>query len=193
MRFYFLFIFNFSLLIACFSQTNEEVQQHKTGSGGVSAQVYPAGYIIAVYVDLSRTTKTSFLIRTGWNFIDRKDFSHYNDHEEGNGIGMGVSYRRHFFLHKGEIMAAINTDVWNEWIDWENNIGQINQASGKTYTLVLQPWLETGYFTGVNKSSLKYGITAGFGREINVVTDGKDVGQGWILSGLLHLQYLIKK
>jgi len=129
------------------------------------------------------------LIRAGVNLIERKDYSQYNDHEDGYGLGASIGYRRHFFLHHGQIIAAFNMDLWNEWINWENNIGEPDQSTGKTYTLVLQPWLETGYLTGINKSSLQYGITAGFGREINVITDGNDVAQGWILSLLLHFQY----
>ncbi len=82
-----------------------------------------------------------------------------------------------------------NLDVWNMWIDWKNNIGQPNQTQGRTYTLVLQPWLEAGYFIPVNKSPIEIGITTGFGREINVITNGKPVGQGWIGSVSLVVQF----
>jgi len=131
------------------------------------------------------------LLRAGCNLIERHDYSDVNDHEAGFGLGASIGYRKHIPLKKGEIMAAINTDLWNEWINWENNLGFTGETTGQTYTLVLQPWLQTGYFTKPNKRSLQYGLTAGFGREINVITDGQEVAQGWIGSILLHLQYRI--
>ena len=62
-------------------------------------------------------------------------------------------------------------------------------TSGTTYTLVVQPWLEAGYFFNLKNSSSQIGITSGFGREINAISDGKDVAQGWIAS--VSVQYLI--
>jgi hypothetical protein len=172
------------------SQTQEATAEHNPTAFGISAQVYPAGIIATINVDKFISEKTSLMFRAGVNLIERQDFSEVNDHEDGFGIGASVGYRKHFPLKKGQILAAFNTDVWNEWIDWENDMSPIDETSGTTYTLVLQPWLETGYFTGVNKSSLQYGLTAGFGREINVITDGREVAQGWILSLLLHFQYI---
>ena len=175
-----------------YSQTQEPATEHKTTAFGISAQFYPAGIIATINVDKFISEKSSLLFRAGVNLIERQDFSEVNDHEAGFGLGASFGYRKHFPLKKGHILAAFNTDVWNEWIDWENDISPIDETSGSTYTLVLQPWLETGYFTGVNKSSLQYGLTAGFGREINVITDGREVAQGWILSLLLHFQYIFK-
>jgi len=162
----------------------------KSSSYGASVQFYPAGIIATLDIDKFYSPKSSLLLRAGCNLIERHDFSDVNDHESGFGLGASIGYRKHFLLKKGEIIVALNTDVWNEWIDWENDIG-FDEISGQTYTLVLQPWLQTGYFTKVNKSSLQYGITAGFGREINVITDGREVAQGWIGSILLHFQYKV--
>jgi len=174
------------------SQTQEATAKNNPTAFGLSAQVYPAGIIATINMDKFMSEKSSMMFRVGVNLIERQDFSEVNDHEDGFGIGASIGYRKHFPLKKGQILAAFNTDVWNEWIDWENNISPIDETSGTTYTLVLQPWLETGYFTGVNKSSLQYGLTAGFGCEINVITDGREVAQGWILSLLLHFQYIFK-
>lgn len=179
-----LFIFTFHL---SYSQSSPAKTNAK--SFGVSAQFYPAGIIGTITMDKFITETSSLFFRTGVNLIERKDYSPVNDYENGNGLGVSAGYRKHFFLHKGQILAAFNLDVWNEWIHWANNFGQPDESSGITYTLVLQPWLETGYFTKINKASIQYGITAGFGREINVITDGNDVAQGWILSLLLHFQY----
>ena len=178
-------LFSIFFIALCYGQ--------KSTSYGISAQFYPAGIIATLDMDKFYSEKSSMLLRAGCNLIERHDFSDVNDHEAGFGLGASVGYRKHFLLKKGEIIAAFNTDLWNEWINWENSLGLPEETTGQTYTLVLQPWLQTGYFTKVNKSSLQYGITAGFGREINVITDGREVAQGWIGSILLHFQYLVSK
>lgn len=160
---------------------------------GLSVQFYPAGIISTANAELFLKEKTSVIFRLGSNFANRKDFSPYNDNEKGNGFGGTIGYRKHFNLRKGNIIVGFNTDIWNMWIDWKNDIGEINQTQGTSYTLVLQPWVEGGYFFSIKQSPLQLGISTGFGREINVDTNGKNVGQGWMNSVLLHFQYAIKK
>ena len=86
------------------------------------------------------------------------------------------------------MVAGLNMEVWNLWIDWENDANSLNTTAGTTYTFVVQPWLEAGYFFNLKNSASQLGATLGFGREINAITNGKDVEQGWIAS--LSLQYL---
>ena len=155
---------------------------------GISIQLYPAGVIPTVNLERYISENSSLLIRLGGNFTDRQDFSDENDHEEGSGFGGSFGYRRHFPLDKGKMVAGLHLDAWNLWIDWENDINGLNRTSGTTYTLVLQPWLEGGYFFNIKNSASQLGATLGFGREINAFTNGKDVEQGWIAS--LTLQYL---
>ncbi|MEL6918359.1 MAG: hypothetical protein AAFO99_11590, partial [Bacteroidota bacterium] len=95
---------------------------------------------------------------------------------------------KHFPLKKGKIVAGFNTDLWNLWIDWRDDINTAAPREGTTYTLVLQPWLEAGYFFNIKNTSSQLGITAGFGREINVITNGDDVAQDFIAS--ISIQYL---
>jgi len=180
-------LLSFGYFLHAYSQST--THQHQPAFIGLSAQFYPAGIIATIDFDKYCSEKSSLFFRGGVNLIERKDFSEVNDHEDGFGVGTSIGYRKHFPLKKGHILAAFNTDIWNEWINWENDLGMPDESTGKTYTLVLQPWLETGYFTNVNKSSLQYGLTIGFGREINVITNGREVAQGWIASILLHCQY----
>lgn len=187
-----IFIFLFLLHSQAKAQTDDSDAQKSNKELGLSFQLYPAGIIVTINSNLFQSSTTSLLLRAGGNFTDRKDYSQYNDNEQGSGFGASIGYRKHFYLKRGEIIAGLNTDLWNMWIHWKNDIGEPYQSEGTTYTLVLQPWLETGYFTGTHKSPFQFGITAGFGREINIITDGKDVGQGWMLSLLLHCQYSIK-
>ena len=75
------------------------------------------------------------------------------------------------------------------WIDWENDLDKINYTAGRSYTLVIQPWLEIGYFLKLGDSPIQIGLATGFGREINIITKGEDVGQGWMNSASLSFQY----
>ena len=154
---------------------------------GISVQLYPAGVIPTINLERYISENSSLLLRLGGNFTDRQDFSDENDHEEGSGFGGSFGYRRHFPLAKGKIVAGLHLDAWNLWIDWED--ANVSPTSGTTYTLVLQPWLETGYFFPIKNSSSQIGITAGFGREINAITNGEEVAQDWIASLSLHYQF----
>ena len=127
----------------------------------------------------------------GGNFTDRQDFSDENDHEEGSGFGGSFGYRRHFPLAKGRLVAGLHLDAWNLWIDWEDS--NARPISGTTYTLVLQPWLEAGYFFPIKNSASQIGITAGFGREINAITSGEEVAQDWIASLSLHYLFSLSR
>lgn len=170
-----------------FSQTVQNQNNDGRTDIGLSVQLYPAGIIPTVNLERYLSENSSLLFRLGGNFADRQDFSDVNDNEEGSGFGGTIGYHKHYPLKKGEIIAGFNTDLWNLWIDWRDGIGTPNETSGTTYTLVLQPWLEAGYFFNLNNTKSKLGITAGFGREINVITNGEEVAQDWIAS--LSLQY----
>jgi len=156
---------------------------------GLSAQFYPAGFIPTGNFEHFFNEKSSLVFRLGFNFTDRQDFSDENETEEGEGFGGSFGYRKHFPAGKGRIIAGLNFDIWGLNIDWTDTING-NEASGQTDILVLQPWLETGYFLPIKNSNSQLGITLGFGREINVVTNGDDVAQGFI--GSLSLQYLFQ-
>lgn len=160
---------------------------------GVSVQLYPAGIIPTFNLERYLSEKTSLFLRFGFNFTDRKDFSDVNDHEEGAGAGGSFGYRKYFPLTKGKIVTGVHIDVWNLWIDWEDDVDESNALSGRTEILVLQPWLETGYYLPIKNTSSLIAITAGFGREINAITDGEEVAQDWIASLSLHYQFSLKK
>ncbi|MEX0314586.1 MAG: hypothetical protein AB3N18_10440 [Allomuricauda sp.] len=154
---------------------------------GVSVQIYPAGIIPTINLDHAISEKSSVLLRLGGNFVDRKDFSDVNVTEEGEGFGGSIGYRRHFPSGKGKFIAGLNLDVWSLNIDWMD-IGPADAPiSGSTYTLVLQPWLEGGYFLPIKNTRSQIGLTLGFGREINAITSGEEVEQGFI--GSVSLQY----
>jgi hypothetical protein len=156
---------------------------------GLSIQWYPAGIITTLNSELFACNKSSILLRLGGNYANRRDYSPYNDNEKGGGFGGTLGYRCHFYRKSGYFFAGFNTDIWNTWINWRNDIGKPDQTQGRTYTMVLQPWIEAGYFVNINKSPFQIGLSTGFGRELNIITKGKAVGQGWINSVSLQIQY----
>ena len=181
----FLFITNLSI-----SQNQEDKKASHNSAFGVSIQVYPSGIIPTINYEYYLSESSTIQHRLGVNIINRQDYSDENDEEKGLGFGGTLGYHYHFAKTKGDFIIGVNLDVWNTWIDWNNNSNEITQTSGNSYTLVLQPWVETGYFIKLKNTS-KIGLTGGFGREINVITNGKNVGEGWI--GSLSIQYYFAK
>lgn len=162
---------------------------------GISAQVYPAGFIATGNLEHFMSDRESLVVRLGFNFTDRKDFSEVNDTEEGGGFGGSFGYRYHFPAGKGAFIAGLNVDVWYLDIDWTDSARETIDSpltifEGSSNVLVLQPWLEGGYFLPLKNSNSRLGLTLGFGREINVVTDGDEVAQGFI--GSISFQYLLR-
>lgn len=175
------------------SQTTNTVGKTIKMDMGISLQAYPAGIIPTLNLERYIDERTSIVYRLGANIVDRQDFSDENDEEIGEGFGGSVGYRKHYPLKKGKVVAGLNVDVWNLWIDWENDANSLNRTAGTTYTFVVQPWLEGGYFFNLKNSASQLGATLGFGREINVITNGKDVEQGWIASLSLQYVFSLKK
>ena len=168
------------------SLTAQNPLDSNTNNLGVSVQVYPAGVIPTINFEHYLNEKSSLLIRAGLNIVDRKDFSDFHDEETGTGVGGSVGYRRHFPSGKGKFIAGLNLDVWSLPIDFSDTDDGIT-TSGSTYTVVFQPCLEGGYFLPIKNTKSQLGMTLGFGREINVITSGEEVAQGFLAS--ISLQY----
>lgn len=166
--------------VSLFSQSVQAVDKKSTNALGVELQVYPAGIIPMLIAEIGINTKSSLFLRAGLNIIDRKDYSQLNEHEEGMGFGGTIGYKRKYFLKKGNIQAGLNLDLWNTHIDWQNNLGKLNETTGQTYTLVLQPWVDVIYNYSIRGGRWQIFGGPGFGREINIVTEGKEVAQGWM-------------
>lgn len=185
-------LFIFLLLSLCvFSQETKVANQSHKVDYAISAQFYAAGFIPTFNADVYLNQNSSLLFRVGANFVDRQDFSEFNDNETGNGFGASLGYRKHYPLKKGKIIAGINNDVWNLWIDYKNAPDSNRPSSGTSYTLVLQPWLEAGYLHPIGNKEKQLGLSLGFGREINAITNGRKVAQGFI--GSFTLQYVFGK
>ncbi|MCE7993201.1 MAG: hypothetical protein HEP71_14540 [Roseivirga sp.] len=80
--------------------------------------------------------------------------------------------------------------IWFLDIDWRDNTPV---AAGNTDISVLQPTLGLGYDFPLKNERIKLGLLVAFGYEVNVVTSGKEVGQGGISLLGLSFMYDINK
>ncbi|MBO6523262.1 MAG: hypothetical protein JJ971_05505 [Balneolaceae bacterium] len=153
---------------------------------GIEAQAYPAGVVPGLRFDLGISETLTLTSRIGYNFTDRRDWGEH-DNEEGGGPGFSLGFERTGFLTE-KLSVYARTDLWFMDIDWRDTqyicpvappCGNIESA-GATNITVLQPTLGIGYsFPLSGNYFVKPSLS--FGYEINVKTDGEDVGQGPIL------------
>lgn len=172
----------FSLLL-CFGYSQESFAQEEDSETRIFADVqwYPAGLIYEVGVSINPFKNNSyFTFKLGYNAADRKDFAfdisgHTN--EEGGGVGFSLGYE---YMFGGKLEGAytgLRTDFWQLDIDWE--IDGTPLQIGTSKIIVFQPVVELGY-------QFEYGdrffsrVFIGLGREINIRTEGEEVGQGGI-------------
>lgn len=146
---------------------------------GTEIQAYPVGYITTITSNIFIKENLAIHLRIGGNFADREDFSGRNDDEKASGFGGSVGLVKYFPYRRGNFIAGAHIDGWNMWTDWKDGVKTSNPTQGTTYNFVVQPWINGGYLYDISKK-LNVGLTAGFGREINVITSGEKVGEGWI-------------
>lgn len=158
---------------------------------GAELQLYPVGYIPTITSNIFIKKNTALRFRIGGNFANRQDFSRLNDDEIAKGFGGSIGLIKYFPNRKGNFIAGFTVDGWNMWTDWKDEVNSSNPKIGTTYNLVIQPWINAGY---LYKLSNKWntGLTLGFGREINAITSGEKVGEGWMGSLTLTTNYTFK-
>lgn len=166
------FFISFFLLFG--SLTSRAQIQPGKWSLGLELQAYPAGVIPGITGEYSLNNASSLVFRLGANLADRKDFSGLNDHEKGWGPGGTIGYR-YYFENSGWYLGG-RTDLW--WMNIQWNDASDTPTSGTTQIGVLQPTIEGGYCFSSNVWKLGVGTSQGF--EINVISKGADVGQGFI-------------
>ncbi|QDV07324.1 hypothetical protein Poly30_28470 [Planctomycetes bacterium Poly30] len=164
-----------ALALSACASTSEPTGPLQTG---VEIQAYPAGIIPALHFRKTVSDRDVITARLGTNITDRRDWGEHDD-ESGSGFGGGLGWRRSLNhpspLTESGFHYGARLDLWNLNIDWKDP-----GRSGSTDILVLQPSAEFGY--GWTHPSLgRFETTLGLGVEINVDTDGEDVGEGPIL------------
>jgi hypothetical protein len=160
---------------------------------GLEVQGYPAGIIPTVTSNIFLVDQLALRIRAGGNFANRRNWSPYNDNETAKGFGGSVGLVTYYPYRIGHFTAGVTFDFWNMWTNWKDNLNTSAPTQGETYTLVFQPWADIGYLFNKRNSRINYGLTFGFGKEINVVTRGERVGEGWMNSLTLTFNYTLRR
>lgn len=168
------------LVMSCcvgFIHAQSEENQNKLGFG---LQVYPAGLIPTAQFIWQLNDQDAIFFRAGYNLADRKDFSPVNDNEKGGGPGGTIGYKRTWARAKGAFYGGLQMDIWQMSIDWNDDIETKSPRNGVTDITVLQPWFDVGYQLPIGSSASAIFGGLGFGREINIITKGDEVAQGWM-------------
>ena len=164
-------------------------------NAGIEYNFYPAGHMIGIQSELAikrnshrdafQNPHHSMNVRLGVNLTNRKDFSPFNDHENGWGYGASLGYRyylsRNWRAGYAGLYFGLRSDLWLMNINWED-ADQI-PSSGETAITVLQPTFEIGYKIPILQYDIILGIANGV--ELNIKTVGEEVGHGWITEAQL--------
>ena len=171
-----------------FAQTSENNLNPKIEIG-TELQFYPVGFMPMITSNVFIKENLALRFRLGGNFANRQDFSGYNDDEIAKGFGGSVGIVKYFpSWWQGRTFVGITVDTWNMWTKWQDGLQTVNPTSGTTYNLVIQPWANAGYqYPFSNKWNAS--VSLGFGREINVITSGEKVGEGWMGIATLSINY----
>lgn len=145
------------------------------GLGG-SVQAYPTGVIVGHTANWINDTQ-HIELRGAYNFAERSDNGDHDD-EDGGGPGIGAAYHRFFPAGDFTAFYGARLDLWALEIDWKDQRNGAN-LRGSTDVVVLQPTAEVGMKFAPNQHWDILLSLAG-GAEINVDTDGEDVGEGAI-------------
>lgn len=145
---------------------------------GAEIQGYPAGFILGIRGDVALKSNWTANAILGYNFARRGDLGE-NDDEKGGGAGFSLGSHYYFRENFQGFFIGPRIDFWFMEIDWFNDVLTIGpRYEGTTKIKVLQPLAEGGYtfLLGEGGWSLTAKVSLGF--EINVKTDGKEVGEG---------------
>jgi len=183
------FIVIFLVSIQLFSQSDERKSNRKIEIG-TELQLYPVGYMTMITSNIFIKEDWALRFRIGGNFANREDFSGFNDDEVAKGFGGSFGLVKYVPYWKGNIVFGASLDTWNMWTKWKDGLNTINPTSGTTYNLVIQPWVNAGFLYDLS-NQWNAGISLGFGREINVITSGEDVGEGWMGIATFSINYVL--
>jgi hypothetical protein len=162
----------FTLLFFYFATRSQEMGYNTTDIGG-EFQWYPNGTITGLHLAFNAKLHSSVNFRFGYNNTNRGDNGKHAN-EKGSGWGGTIGYRYYFKPFPHKFFIGAKTDLWRMNINWHN---PIVSGTSKTWTLI--PALETGYTFFVN-DQLFITPSLAFGTEINIKTDGQEVGHGFV-------------
>ncbi|MEM9920166.1 MAG: hypothetical protein AAF990_18865 [Bacteroidota bacterium] len=147
---------------------------------GIEFQAYPTGIMPGLRFDLGLGAQSSVNLRLGLNILDHRDLG-VQDDENGIGFGGSLGYRYHMSSNKAKWFGGIRADLWFNEVDWEDESGRDEALKGTTNIIVFQPTVEAGYIFSLGDKGWYFTPNLSFGFEINVKTDGEEVGEGAVL------------
>lgn len=145
---------------------------------GIEVQGYPTGIMPGICMDLTKWEHAAISTRVGFDIARRQDYSGLNDDERGWGPGFSLGYRYYAGGDCSGFYAGVRADMWWLTIAWKDSTNIPKQ--GSTDILVAIPTLELGYLFPFKHSPYKIGVGLSQGREFNLISNGKPVGQGYI-------------
>lgn len=151
---------------------------------GVEFQAYPTGNIPGVLIDRPFSELTYGEVRLGYNFVRHRDQGVHDD-ERGGGPGFSLGVKRYFNTKSGWFLS-IRSDLWLNTVDWRDGKGTTFKSEGTTDVIVLQPTAMIGHAFALGDGGWIIRPTLAGGIEINIKTEGEEVGEGVI--GLLGVQ-----
>jgi hypothetical protein len=144
-------------------------------------QAYPTGLIPGLRLEKGFANRHALHLRLGYNWIRHRDLG-VQDDERGDGLGGSLGYRLYFKEGFTAWFAGVRSDIWRNTIDWQDLDDDGNlQETGTTRLLVLQPTAELGYSWTFADNTWVFAPSIALGAEINVLTEGRETGQGAIL------------
>ena len=146
----------------------------QSSSIGLELRAYPAGFIPALRLS-QNAGDLDLLLTLGYNDTDRRDWGEHQD-ETGGGWGLGAGARVRFAEHGSGWIVGARADLWFMEIDWTDPEDQ-----DSTDITVLMPTLEGGYQWIVGEGRWLLEATLSAGAEINLKTQGEEVGEGAIV------------
>lgn len=158
--------------------------EHTARDISFELQAYPTGVIPGIRFEYAFNDQQAVHVRLGVQEIRHGDHGEHDD-ERGDGHGFSLGYKRYFKPGLTGASVSFRTDLWFNSLDWRDDIGLTTERRGHTDVTVIQPTVEISWH---HPLGTQFFITPslGAGFEINIDTDGEDVGEGFIyLAGVL--------
>jgi hypothetical protein len=175
------------LCLCCPFWAQSQDAELKTKELGLTFQQYPTGSVpgLSYTFQPGEDSHHSLQLRLGYNIVYHGNAGVWED-ERGGGFGFSPGWLYHFKAERKGLYLGSRLDVWFNSIDWKGQGPADNPINGTSNIVVLQPTAVAGYriLLGVNFVLVP---EIAVGAEINVINDGKNVGQGAILLGGLTL------
>ena len=161
-----------------YSQDDTSGRSYSASDSSLSLEVqaYWTGVISGVTYERFFTDRDAWHVRIGYQRIRHEDFGEHDD-ERGDGYGGTLGYRRYW---ANGLSLGARVDVWQNTLDWTDSPGLDSERRGVTDVTVLQPTVE-GTWRKAFSSDWFVQPSAAIGAEINVITDGEDTGEGFIV------------